>query len=196
MGRENNMALWAAGLAGKYALVVLATVLWTVLVARGAQAKEARKYESWKERFVSDYIAQQEAARIGIPPDPKELLREQQAQALARVLYGVKDNSEQDLRTACWCVFNRVDSPDYPDTLEEVIAQPDQWMRYDPDNPVIDSLYRIAEQELDAWQNGKTRPITPDFVYMTWSPTVIKLRNAWNDGFKTDYWRYGQWAEG
>jgi spore germination cell wall hydrolase CwlJ-like protein len=137
-------------------------------------------------------MAQQEAARNGMPPDPKVQLREQQAQALAKVLYGVKDNSEQDLRTMCWCVFNRVDSPDYPDTLEEVIDQPQQWMRYDPENPVIDNLYKIAEQELVAWQDGKTRPITSDFVYMNWTPNQIKLRNAWKDGSTTDYWRYGQ----
>lgn len=192
MGRENNMPLWAAGLMGKYALVVLGLILYTILIARGAQAKAEKRYEEWKDRWVNEYLDQQEAARVGIPPDPKELLREQQATALARVLYGVRDNSEADLRTACWCVFNRVDSPDYPDTLEEVIAQPQQWMRYDPENPVIDKLYRIAEQELDAWQNGKTRPITSDFVYMTWSPTTIKLRNAWNDGFTTDYWRWSE----
>ena len=192
MGRESNMTLWAAGLAGKYALIVLGMILYTILIARGAQAKAEKRYEEWKDRWVNEYLDQQDAARMGIPPDPKELLREQQATALARVLYGVKDNSEQDLRTMCWCVFNRVDSPDYPDTLEEVIAQPQQWMRYDPESPVIDSLYKIAEQELDAWQNGKTRPITSDFVYMNWTPSQIKLRNAWKDGSTTDYWRYGQ----
>lgn len=192
MTMKNNMKLWALGMAGKYILILLAFILYTILIARGAQAKAERRYEAWQERFVNEYLDQQEAARIGIPPDPKVLLREEQAQALAKVLYGVKDNSESDLRTMCWCVFNRVDSPDYPSTLQEVIDQPQQWMRYDPENPVIDNLYKIAEQELAAWQDGKTRPITSDFVYMNWTPSQIKLRNAWKDGSTTDYWRYGQ----
>lgn len=192
MTMKNNMKLWALGMAGKYILILLAFILYTILIARGAQAKAERRYEAWQERFVNEYLDQQEAARIGIPPDPRVQLREEQAQALARVLYGVKDNSESDLRTMCWCVFNRVDSPDYPSTLQEVIDQPSQWMRYDPENPVIDNLYKIAEQELAAWQDGKTRPITSDFVYMNWTPSQIKLRNAWKDGSTTDYWRYGQ----
>ena len=172
------------------AFLILVFILYSIILARATQAREAKKYEAWQTRFVDDYIAQQEAARLGMPPDPKQLLFEAQASELARVLYGVRDNSEQDLRTACWCVFNRVDSPDYPNTLEDVIAQPQQWMRYDPENPVIEKLYKIAAQELDAWQNGKTRLITSDFVYMTWSPTAIKLRNAWNDGYMTEYWRW------
>jgi hypothetical protein len=183
---------WLIGYVLQYVILVLAFVLCVIVAYRAGGVRAAQRYEEWQVRFVDDYMAQQEAARNGMPPDPKVQLREQQAQALAKVLYGVKDNSEQDLRTMCWCVFNRVDSPDYPDTLEEVIDQPQQWMRYDPENPVIDNLYKIAEQELVAWQDGKTRPITSDFVYMNWTPNQIKLRNAWKDGSTTDYWRYGQ----
>ena len=187
---ESGFSWWAAGWILKWVFIALALVLYTIVVYRAGGVKAEQRDEAWKVRYVDDYLTQQEAARIGIPPDPAVLLREQQAQALARVLYGVKDNSEQDLRTMCWCVFNRVDSPDYPDTLEEVIDQPKQWMRYSPDNPVIENLYKIAEQELDAWQNGKTRPITSDFVFMNWTPSQIKLRNRWEEGSRTDYWRW------
>lgn len=190
--KNNKQLTWFLCWVGKWVLLALGIILYTLIIARAADARAAKKYEAWQARFVDDYLAQQEAARVGIPPDPKVQLREHQAQALAKVLYGVKDNSEADLRTMCWCVFNRVDSPDYPDTLEEVIEQPSQWMRYAPSNPVIDNLYKIAEQELAAWQDGKTRPITSDFVYMNWTPSQIKLRNAWKDGSTTDYWRYGQ----
>lgn len=180
---------WLLGYILQYVVLVLAFALCVIVAYRAGGVRAAKRYEEWKVRFVDDYMAQQEAARIGMPPDPKVQLREQQAQALARVLYGVKDNSDADLRTMCWCVFNRVDSPDYPDTLEEVIDQPSQWMRYDPENPVIENLYRIAEQELTAWQDGKTRPITSDFVFMNWSPTEITLRDNWEDGSRTHYWR-------
>jgi len=180
---------WVASMACKYALVLLGAVLYTLLVARGAEAKAARKYEAWQERWVNEYITQQEAARLGMPVDPQEAQLDAEAQALARVLYGVKDNSTDDLRTYCWCVFNRVDSPDYADTLEEVIEQPSQWMRYDPENPVIESLYQLAREELEAWHNGATRPCSADFIYMTWSPLEIVLRNTWTNGSSTRYWR-------
>jgi hypothetical protein len=180
---------WVASMACKYALVLLGAVLYTLLVARGAEAKAARKYEAWQERWVNEYITQQEAARLGMPVDPHEAQLDAEAQALARVLYGVKDNSTDDLRTYCWCVFNRVDSPDYADTLEEVIEQPSQWMRYDPENPVIENLYQLAREELEAWHNGATRPCSADFIYMTWSPMEIVLRNTWTNGSSTRYWR-------
>lgn len=180
---------WMAAMACKYALVLLGAILYTLLVARGAEAKAARKYEAWQERWVNEYIDQQEAARLGMPVDPYEARLDAEAQALARVLYGVKDNSTDDLRTYCWCVFNRVDSSDYADTLEEVIEQPKQWMRYDPENPVLDSLYQLARAELEAWHNGATRPCAPDFIYMTWSPSEIVLRNTWTNSSSTRYWR-------
>lgn len=189
MSKENNMNRWALGMAAKYLLILLGFALYTLVVARGAEAKAARKYEQWQVRWVNEYIDQQEAARAGMPVDPYEAALDADAQTLAKVLYGVKDNSTDDLRTYCWCTFNRVDSAEYPDTLAEVIAQPSQWMRYSDDNPVLDSLYQIARAELEAWRNGTTRPCSADFIYMTWSPEEIVLRNTWVNNSRTRYWR-------
>ena len=172
-----------------YMLIVLSVILYTVLIARAAQAKEAKVYAEWRERYVTDYLAQQEALKAGMPVDPYTAQLDYEAGILAKVLYGVRDNSERDLRTYCWCVFNRVDNPAYPDMIEDVIAQPKQWMRYDPENPVLDNLYKIARQELDAWHTGTTRPVSIDYVYMTWTPSKITLRNAWKDNGFADYWR-------
>lgn len=192
MGRENKMALWALELAGKYILIFLAFVLYTLLIARGAEAKAARKYEAWQERYVSAFLAQQEAVKIGMPIDPYEAQLDEEAKALAKVLYGIKGNSDKDLRTYCWCVFNRVDSPDYPETLQEVIDQPQQWMRYDPESPVIEHLYNIAREQLDAWHTGETRPISNEYVYMNWTPSDLCLRDNWTEGSRTHYWRYSE----
>ena len=180
---------WALVWAGKWLLLILALTLYTLIVARASDAKAAEKYENWKGRYVTDFLAQQDAVRQGMPTDPETARRERQAQALARVLYGVRDNSSDDLRTYCWCVFNRVDSPEYPDTLEDVIAQPSQWMRYSEENPVLENLYQIAAAELDAWENGTTRPVAAEYVFMTWSPQEIVLRNSWENTSRTRYWR-------
>lgn len=184
--------LWFLGMAGKYLLIFLVFILYTILIARGAEAKASRKYEAWQERWINEYIDQQEAAKAGMPVDPYEAQLDAEAQALAKVLYGVKDNSTDDLRTYCWCVLNRVDSPDYPSTLEEVIDQPSQWMRYSPDNQVLEDLYQIARAELDAWHKDSRRPVSSEFVFMNWTPSRIVLRDRWEtDGF-TNYWRYGK----
>lgn len=181
--------LWFLNWLGKWALLILGIILYTLIIARAADAKAAVKYEAWQGRYVTDFLAQQDAARAGMPVDPYEAQLDAEAQMLARVLYGVKDNSTDDLRTYCWCVFNRVDSPDYADNLTDVIEQPQQWMRYKPENPVLDDLYQLARAELDAWHTGTTRPCASDFVFMSWSPNEIVLRNNWTNSSSTRYWR-------
>lgn len=171
----------------KYVAIALGIVLYTLTVVRIADAKLERKYEAWTERFVNDYISMQEAAERGFPPDPKEQLLNQQSEALARVLYGVKDNSTQDLKTLCWCVFNRVDNPAYPDSIEAVVAQAKQWMGYSEDNPVLDNLYKLAKEQIQAWQNGR-RPVSNEFIYMSWTPVKIVLRDTWQYGMNTNTW--------
>lgn len=183
---------WVLTLAGKYILVLLVFILYSLILARGAEAKAEKKYTAWQERWVNEYLDQREAEQRGMPADPYELLLDSEAQMLAKVLYGVKDNSTDDLRTYCWCVLNRVDSPNYPGTLEEVIEQPSQWMLYSPDNQVLEDLYQIARTELDAWHKDSRRPVSSEFVFMNWTPSRIVLRDRWEtDGF-TNYWRYGK----
>jgi DNA segregation ATPase FtsK/SpoIIIE-like protein len=153
--------------------------------------KEHNGRPVYDEAFTND-IELEAAKAAGAPVDPYQAQLDAEAMQLARVLYGVRQNSTDDLRTLCWCVFNRVDSPDYADTLAEVIEQPKQWMRYSPDNPVLDDLFQIARAELEAWHNGPTRPCGTDYVFMTWSPTEIVLRNTWTNSSQTRYWRVKQ----
>lgn len=188
---DDKWTRWLIGWLGQWAFIAAAFVLCMVISYRAGGVRAEKRYEAWKERYVNDFLEQQEAARAGMPADPYETQLDEEAQELARVLYGVKDNSTDDLRTVCWCVFNRVDNTLYPSTLADVIAQPSQWMRYSPDNPVLDNLYKIARAELDAWHTGATRPCSAEFIYMTWSPSRIVLRDAWETGSFTNTWRMG-----
>lgn len=181
--------LWLAGLAGKYALIALGVILYTVLIARAAQAKEAKHYEAWRDRYVSEFLNQRDAEAAGMPVDPYEATLQAETEDIARVLYGVKDNSTDDLRTLCWCIFNRVDNPEYADSIAEVVAQPKQWMGYSAENPVIESLYKLAREELLRWREGAVRPCGNDYVFMQWSPNEIVLRNTWVNSSGTRYWR-------
>ena len=190
--RDNSYTLWVVGWLGKWVLIALALVLYTITIARYADARAEKKYEDWKVRYVNDYLEQQEAARAGMPVDPYTAQLDYEAGMLAKVLYGVKDNSEEDLKTYCWCVFNRVDNPMFPDMIEDVISQPKQWMRYSENNLVLDNLFKIAREQLDEWHSGATRPVGSDYVYMDWTPSRITLRNQWEYGRETETWRYGQ----
>ncbi len=168
------------------------TFTTTNLAANSAKKEVTEKLNAyWAEYYQQEleaYKAEQEAARV-VQYDAA--LRQTEAETVARVLYGVKNNSEKDLRTLAWCIFNRVDNQQYPNTLAGVVSQPKQWMAYSENNAVLDKLYQIAEEEVDRWHSGH-RPVSSDFVYMNWSPSEIVLRNRWEEKSGTKYWQWGE----
>lgn len=123
----------------------------------------------------------------------EELLKAK-GEKMAKALYAYRDNTDWDIITACWCFFNRVDITTgeyaYLSTLEEVIEQPNQWMNYSEDNPVIDRLYQIARTQLEIWLNGGHRPCSAEYVFLVWSPSKIYLKNTLKETKQTKTWRY------
>ena len=187
--RKNKKVCWYLSLVSKYVLVAFILLTCGFVGARIGQKKALETYWSW----MDDYKLEQERlTREAYESDPYTIQLNEEAELLAKVLYGVKDNKSDDLRTCCWCVFNRVDNEHYPDTLEDVIAQPNQWMRYDPTNPILESLYKIAREQLDRWHTDSHRPISNDYVFMNWSANDICLRDVWAEGSGTHYWRWGK----
>lgn len=184
---NRKLSWWLTTYILKWTVLILAFVAWSLVMYRAGGVRAEQRYEEWRERFVNDYLSQVEAEERGMPIDPHEQLLNQQSEALARVLYGVKNNSTQDLKTLCWCVFNRVDNPNYPDNIEAVIEQPKQWMGYSDNNPVMDDLYKLAKEQIQQWQNGR-RPVSNELIYMSWTPARIVLRDTWQYGMNTKTW--------
>ena len=120
---------------------------------------------------------------------PEELIK-QEGEYLARMLYAYRNNSERDQRTATWCALNRVDNPRFPGGVKEVCQQPSQWMGYSDDNPILNNLYEIAIKELETWHSGY-RPVSADYVYMSWSSKEIVLRDTYEKSPNTRYWQAG-----
>jgi hypothetical protein len=137
-----------------------------------------------------EHIQAEREAALNASNNGFEEMIDQEANLLAKVLYGVKDNSSDDLRTYCWCVFNRVDNPTFANALDEVISQPNQWMRYNENNDILAKLKQIAREELLVWHDRASRPCSSEFVYMDWTPNDIVLRNDFVAQRSTRYWRY------
>lgn len=180
---------WWLTLAGRYIFVILAFAIYTAVISHNAatkaRAEERAAAAAEMQAYIQEQKAAAEAARLAA-----ENAERDGAELIARVLYGVKDNSTADLRTLAWCVFNRVDNPRFPNSIEEVIAQENQWMGYRADNPILEDLYQIAVEEMDQWRNGAHRPVSADYVYMSWSPSDIVLRDNFTESGPTHYWRY------
>lgn len=185
--RENRRAMWWLKYAARWAVVVLAVIAYTLVIFRVAQRKALDTYRGWFDDYRIERMAIDQA---NADADPYAAQLTAEAESLARVLYGVKDNDTDDLRTMCWCVFNRVDNAAFPNTLADVIAQPSQWMRYDPTNPVLENLYQIAREQVETWHGEGHRPCSADYVFMSWSASDICLRDVFAEGSGTHYWRY------
>ena len=116
---------------------------------------------------------------------------EREAEWIARVMYGMAkpDHKDSDLRAIVWCILNRVDNKAYPGEVQTVCQQKSQWMGYSDDNPVIAKLYDIALTELKKWHGDSVRPMSADYVYLTWSSKEILLRDTFAENRSTNYWR-------
>ena len=115
---------------------------------------------------------------------------EREAEYIAKVIYGTaRNHADSDKRAVVWCILNRVEHHSHPDTIAEVCEQPKQWMGYSSDNPVLTELYDLALTELKIWYNDGHRPMSSDYIYLSWSSKEILLRDTFEENKNTHYWR-------
>ena len=180
-----------------FILIMLIVAFFCVLGARVKWAHDTRIAEEQAEVMRLD-LAKQEAIRASeiAAQQAKEAeaaaAHRAECEAVARVLYGTAlHHSDDAQRAVVWCVLNRVDSSLYPDTIQAVCEQPQQWMGFSEENPIISSLYDIADEVITAWRNGEYRPMSPDYLYLSFSSTEITLRTTFTETRNTHYWRAG-----
>ena len=81
---------------------------------------------------------------------------EEDVAAVAKMLWGEARGCTQDNQIKCaWIVCNRVDDERFPDTIQDVLEQPNQFHGYDPSYPVTDELYNVAFDVLTRWSYEK-----------------------------------------
>lgn len=177
-----------------YILIVVVAVMMTFLCQR-------TKYENKIEEINASYAEEIESIRADYEARVVELEQyygysrdveqiELEAEYIAKVLYGTAINhAESDKRAVVWCILNRVEHYSHPNTIAEVCEQPKQWMGYSHSNPVLDELYELALEELKIWYSGGHRPMTNEYIYLSWSSKEIILRNTFEENKNTRYWR-------
>ena len=115
---------------------------------------------------------------------------EREAEYIAKVIYGTaRNHADSDKKAVVWCILNRVEHYSHPNTIAEVCEQPKQWMGYSSENPVLTELYDLALAELKTWYSGGHRPMSNDYIYLTWSSKEILLRDTFEENRNTNYWR-------
>ena len=90
---------------------------------------------------------------------------------------------------ACWVVFNRVDSDNYPDNVDGVLWQPGQFCEYsDSDAPTEENMV-IATNQVSRWKNGDIRPVPSSAVFIAVSSEGVELRDGFEETRSTGHCR-------
>ena len=186
-----------ARLIGRYVIAFLLGALSMVIIFRDRDAKANREtapvaaaveimetpeiHELTPEELAEEQARQMEAMQ--------QTVIRREAQAMAKVLYGTAlHNSREAQKAVCWCIINRTESTLFPNTIEEVCAQPVQWMGYSDDNPVTQELYDVALEVVQTWHDGGIRMFSKEYLFLTWAEHEIILRTTFNEGSNTRYY--------
>jgi hypothetical protein len=181
-----------------YVLVIFIAVMITAVTQRTKYEKQIEELkvsheaamEALRDELYEDYVSQmaQLEQYYEYGGDVDQIERE--AEYIAKVLYGTARNHvSSDQRAVVWCILNRVEHHSHPNTVAEVCEQPKQWMGYSDDNPVLTELYDLALAELKIWHGDGHRPMSNDYIYLSWSSKEIILRGTFEETKKTNYWR-------
>lgn len=184
---------------------VLIMILAVMITAAVTMNTQRAKYEKQIDELVSNHEIEMEALRDELygtymskmaeleqyyeyGGDVSEI--EQEAEYIAKVIYGTaRNHADSDKKAVVWCILNRVEHHSHPDTVAEVCEQPKQWMGYSSDNPVLTDIYDLALAELKIWHGDGHRPLSNEYIYLSWSSKEIILRDTFEENKNTNYWR-------
>lgn len=86
-----------------------------------------------------------------------------------------------------WCIVLRKRSSLFPDTIEGVVLQPNQWQGYSPKNPE-EAFHDMARDILIRDHNGEAGPLPEGFFWCSGDGKHQRLRNTWLITAETEYW--------
>lgn len=114
-------------------------------------------YRMAKTAAMND--VQFEAIEIIRYPTEQEQIEHNQTQIkmLAKTVWGeARGLSKKEQAAVVWCILNRVDSPDFPNEITEVITQNNQFEGYTKSNPINYEIVDLVKDVMDRWVFEKT----------------------------------------
>ena len=99
-----------------------------------------------------------------------------------------------------WCVLNRVDSPEYPNSIAEVVTQKNQFA-YSARTPVMQEYKDLATDVFARWQFEKLgyadvgRVLPKEYLFFTGYAGKNRFRTAFRGGTRWDWSRPSQYED-
>ena len=159
-------------------------------VTKRLTAELSEQYAAEFDARMNAYISLQEAIERVVGDGSMMAQMEREADAITQVVGKMKTKRMKLSET--WNILMRVDSPFYPNTVEEVVFVPGQWIFFEPDgkNPIRDDDRALVLEQVKLWHEGRyPAGLTTDFLYGEWSENDYVLRNKWEKDSTTEYWR-------
>ena len=158
-----------------FTFIILLALLLCIVYARATWEGEAPS--SPAPTVAVEETAEPEYSEAPEPSEPpvyyEMYFTEDDVAAVAKMLWGEARGCTRDNQIKCaWIVCNRVDDERFPDTIQDVLEQPNQFHGYDPSYPVTAELYNIAFDVLTRWSYEKQgipvrRELASSFLWFT-----------------------------
>lgn len=189
---------------GVLSAVCLVLTLYTGVAARDLAAAERRaaRAEARAEALETERRAQEISAPM-LSAEPMQTMRsaaeaaqepeaaqetEEEIVLLAKMLWGEARGCSTTEQAACvWVALNRVSDPRWPDTLREVLLQPEQFRGLREDNPATEELMALAEDVLSrrarelAGETAVGRVIPEDYFFLAGDGKRNHFRKEYRD---------------
>lgn len=171
----------------KYAILILIIMIFALAFAITARAAFAKGYNSGVREIELKYEIEREneakAEELRQVANAAETPKfNAEAQAVARVLYGLSDYQLSD--TAKMAVIEVIMSRakcsygEFGDDILSVCDKDGQWQGYVKDGPYIQSDYELADQVLNDISRAR---VTPDgCLYAAVSRGSVSVRKEWD----------------
>ncbi len=141
---------------------------------------------------------------IGAAAEGEEAVSETDIDRIAKTMYG--ECRGEDVPTAqkaavVWCILNRLDSDEFPDTVEKVVVHR-QFHGYCDENPVLEELREIVLDVVARWRLEKQgeaevgRTLPEDYYYFDAQGSGNRFRKTYRS---REYWDWSledPYAEG
>lgn len=189
---------------GVLSAVCLVLTLYTGVATRDLAAAERRaaRAEARAEALETERRAQEISAPM-LSAEPMQAMRsaaeaaqepeaeqetEEEIILLAKMLWGEARGCSTTEQAACvWVALNRVSDPRWPDTLREVLLQPEQFRGLREDNPATEELMALAEDVLSrrarelAGETAVGRVIPEDYFFWAGDGKRNHFRKEYRD---------------
>ena len=190
--RRYGLALALAMCLGFWSML-LCIVTGAVVHSRTEKAVRAEVESEMRASFQA-YLDEREeeaaAARFLSGEASREAAISQASDAVAAVISKLSTDAQKATEAAC--MLARVMNPAYPNSFEEVAAQPQQWMFYDgSDKTFSQHDWEIAESIVRPYMESGIIPngLSAEMVYGSWSQNDFVLRDSYQNTATMHTWR-------